>query len=704
MNFYSHSKEEEGKRKLEPHLKDHLRSVSIRMLCIYKRQRHYVNLPLNEKFLKIVGIAHDFGKYTTYFQDYLKTGKEDKHNRHYHSFISAIFGGWLCFENLKDPYEYFPLIAYFTILHHHGDLKNFDDDLPSENDGFDSIENQIEDIKRNKDLISSEYHFQIDDFLHSWERIYNELRRLKYNLLQKDQDFEQKTQVYFLILYTFSLLIDSDKKSAGDVDSVERKELPVWLVDEYKKSQGWDKPEEYLDQMKNEIYNQAVTNLERMERIPNILSLTAPTGLGKTLVNLAVALRIRNIYKHKPRIIYALPFTSIIDQTYETVDKILTILGNEYDRNEQQYLVKHHHLADIEYKKDNEKQTVEKALLLIESWDSEIVVTTFVQLLHSIIAFKNRFIKKFHNIAGSIVILDEIQTLDISYWKLIRQVLLKLTEIFQCTIIFSTATKPLIFEHGDYKELLENYEDYFRGEQLNRTILKPNLEKMKVEEFTNFFREQEVNDGFLKQNSYLIVLNTIKSSIEVYNQLQKLEEVSTYKLFYLSTNIIPAQRRARIKCIKRALKNNKPIILVSTQVVEAGIDLDFQKVYRDIGPFDSIIQVAGRCNRKGKLDGKGEVELIYLTDEHGCSLGNNIYGSTFIAGSENIFKEVENNIEEREFVSLINKYYKFLRSDDNKSSGKSNTVIEAISKLVFHSNYKQQPSVSSFKVIDVITI
>ncbi len=691
--FYSHFDRNTNYSKL---LREHLREVADSMVRIYANHKQVIKkIPIDDEFLYYVGIAHDFGKYTSYFQKWLLEKQKDSKNRHWHSFIGSIFAAWLCKK--LDSWRYLPLVAYEVVLHHIGDLKNFDDDLKKENEHLNIAKEQIQDIKQRKSIVEKEYGFCISEFFEEWEQTYEDLRELKYCLLEQlSTDDPDRITAYFSILYTFSLLIDSDKKSAACVQNEGRKNLLSDLVDNYIiKYKGWHNPQDDINKKRTKLYNNAIDNINNIPDTNKILAIIAPTGLGKTLINLSVAIKLRNKSDPKPRIIYSLPFTSIIDQTYNTIDEILKVnLGKVYQENKEQYLLKHHHLSNITYKVDDEEKPPAESLLLIESWNSEIIVTTFVQLLHSIIAFKNTFIKKFHNIVNSIIILDEIQTIDISYWKVIREILLKITELFNCKIIFSTATKPLIFKEGEYHEIISDYKNYFQDEQLNRTKLNysPKNNKMNIKEFVNYFNERFDPT----KNSYLIIVNTIKSSIEIYEAIRKKYE-GQYDICYLSTNIIPLQREVRIQKIKNAIKNKKKIIVISTQVVEAGVDLDFEKVYRDIAPLDSLIQACGRCNRN-KKSSMEVVEVVCLIDDKGRELGKNIYGSTLINISKGILSE-QTQAQEREFINLMEKYY--YKIADNKSTEKSDDTLKAIQELVFFSNREKVKSIAKkFKVIE----
>ena len=663
----------------------HLKEVSNRMSFIYNSQKHYLKIPIDEDFIKIIGLAHDFGKYTSFFQRHLLEGMQDTKKRHHHSFISALFGAWL-----SDSDNYHPLIAYFVIRHHHGDLKNLDDDL----DDFKNRENlsilkeQVEDIKKYRKIIEREYGFEIGDFLDRSEDVWEKLKEENFKLIENETQ-EERIKIYFIILYLYSLLIDSDKKSAAHIKELKRERLSLDILEKYRKFKNWNKPKRAIDRLRNKLYIELKNNLSSLKKgdIPSVSTITAPTGLGKTYLNFLAALRYRDLQEDFPKIIYVLPFVSIIDQTYKIFDDIFSqTLKEKYIKDKDRYLLKHHHLTPVKYKAKGEERPVSEALLLIESWDSEVVVTTFVQFLHSVIAFKNSFLKKFHNIVGAVIILDEIQSLNIELWQVSSFILRKLTEYFSCKIILSTATEPKFMENA--RELVKNVDFYFRTDELKRTKLVPKIRKKKtLRDFIRYFLDN------IDKNirSYLIVLNTIKSSIEFYEGIQELSSI--YKIFYLSTNIVPFQRKIRIFRIRNALEKGEKIILVSTQVVEAGVDLDFQKVYRDIAPLDSIIQVAGRCNRNKKTS-ISSVEIHSLIDENsGRAFSKMVYGSTLVSISEDV---LEHQIEEPKYRELIDKYFQKVK--ENKSFEKSEIILKDIDRLCFSG--EENCIARDFKVIE----
>jgi CRISPR-associated endonuclease/helicase Cas3 len=271
-------------------------------------------------------------------------------------------------------------------------------------------------------------------------------------------------------------------------------------------------------------------------------------------------------------------------------------------------------------------------------------------------------LKKFNELFNSIIILDEVQTLPIDYWRLIKEALGELISNSSSYLIYMSATRPIIFEG---RELVKDYEKYFR--RLGRVKFKYVPHDLPIDEAVKF-----VFDKWGTEGSLLIVLNTIKSSIDFYEKFKQLldqkgvkftilsgdeDQIDTKKpvLSYLSTNVIPLHRMKRIEKIRDLLRDGVKVILVSTQVVEAGVDLDFDMGVRDIGPFDSIVQVAGRCNRNGSKK-QSAFYIIRMVDEQGRSCAKKVYGRMSIGISERLLNKY-NEFDEANILDMINEYY-----------------------------------------------
>ncbi|RKX93608.1 MAG: hypothetical protein DRP84_08205 [Spirochaetes bacterium] len=717
MEFYSHIKPKEIP--LKCHLQD-VADKSRKIIC--SKNLNKINQESIADISYLIGVSHDFGKYTTFFQEKLKGLRNENDLLARHGLISALFAfevvkEYIKIKNLgnKTPYRFLPLIAYFVVKRHHLDLNNIRDEVDVRklfDQGFRNIYKQLHDIWNNKNQIVEEYKPLLRDYV-SVEKIFDsmakykkeikhsgdiealieELNEMQYFLLKK----EHRDMLYYLLVQLFySVLIDSDKKHAGDVREIERKELSDKLVENYIERPNFkNENESNINPIREEIRKSVLSNIEKEFKHCKIFTLTAPTGTGKTLTSLSAALKLRKLLKkelnlrYEPRIIYSLPFTSIIDQNFNVFYKVLKEI-KEFKKYESEYLLKHHYLSDIFYKtKDIDKEVdIDESLALIESWESEIVVTTFIQLFYTLIGYKNRTLKKFHNIVNSIILLDEVQNIPIEYWTVIREILISMCKYFNCRVILMTATKPLIFEEGEYIELVDDYEKYFRDERLNRVCLHIDHDKKTINKLCN-----ELND--FSYSSYLFVFNTIGSSLEFYEKIKNKIEDLNFEVFYLSTNILPMYRKQRIDEIKKAIEKNQKIIVISTQLIEAGVDIDCDCVYRDTGPLDSIIQVAGRCNRN-KGSRIGNMYLLNLVRENGKAF-TGIYGPKLIKITREILEE-KNEVNERQFLDLIEDYFQKAKNEETKAK----ELVEALYNLYFYDKdfdpEKRKP-ISEFKLI-----
>ncbi|WP_333888338.1 CRISPR-associated helicase Cas3' [Clostridium sp.] len=664
MEFYSHDNPE---KKMIEHLRE-VKSLSEDFLPGDLKQ-------INE----IISFTHDFGKYTTYFQNYLMKKDKSSGELKNHGFISAILAAYICFQVFESKNKY-PLIAYSCVLHHHGNLQNVDLNLPKQLSGVDrhkddkffveKLDNcleQLKDLNNNKKWIIKEYDNlgygkYIEKFLslNSFQDILLALKKisLKIDMTGKSED------IYFLHQMLYSALISGDKLSASNTSLPQVKFGSYEMLDKVRKEKCSDNTED-INIIRSNIFNEVMLNIEKNYLSNDIFSITAPTGTGKTYTGFFTGLKLNKLLGGNRRIIYSLPFTSIIDQNYDVIYKLFKYI-KDFEREDNSYIIKHHNLSYVSYNSKDEDYTIDQAELLIENWNSGVVVTTFVQLLQTLIGTRNRMLKKFDAIRNSIILLDEIQALDIKYYNLIDTVLKWCCTYLNCKVIFMTATKPIILKNAS--ELLENSRRYF--DHFNRTKLVLKLNPVTVEEFL-----EEFNDN-IKDESYLIVCNTISQSLNIYNNLN----FPRKKVYYLSTNLLPVHRRTIIKEVEERLKNGEKIILVSTQVVEAGVDFDFDNVIRDIGPLDSIIQCAGRGNRNGQK-GMCNVYVYFMVNESGNSFGSMVYGKGII----NITKEILEDsdiIQEKDYFDLIEKYFKKVEDNVNMDDV-SQGFLKSMKKLYF---------------------
>ncbi|SDW90579.1 CRISPR-associated helicase/endonuclease Cas3 [Tepidimicrobium xylanilyticum] len=726
MTTYSHVKKDDfGNIIYQKELKQHLREVA---------EGGGICPPLPNKsddfWLKntsrIVGYCHDFGKYTSYFQEYLL---EDKRQPpyHYHSYISSIWTYYILEKEkanilnntsiISDWAKYSSLLGHLAVFFHHDELGSLDvvisEDIFDEflkvtfstTDWLDKIkmvEVQSKNILNIKDEINAYYtevlgyEVDIKDFCNNVEDIITSLSRLKDEFINEESNVRLKCCLFLQLL--FSILVDADKRSAANINFIERKEISEDIVEKYVNTNFTDELVTLLDYIRKDFFKIANEKIDDFDINQRIYTITSPTGSGKTLTSLSVALKMRKKIKryknYTPRIIYSLPYTSIIDQNYQVYEDVLMQL-DDFKMSQSAYLLKHHHLSEIKYKDGGIDKPIDESVLLTESWESEIIVTTFYQLLHTIIGFKNQYLKKYRQIVGSIIILDEVQNVPGEYWLLVEEVFTRISEYFGCYIILLTATKPLIFTKNQAQEWMpeEKIKEYYT--KLNRTEIVrhyPNNENgiyFSMDEWMSWFRS--IYD---ERKSYMLLFNTIDASIKIYNKILEDETFDGVEKFYLSTNITPFERLERINRVDKLLKKKEPVILVTTQVVEAGVDLDFDEIVRDLAPIDSIVQAAGRGNRKGEK----EAATVHITP----IIRGKISDCTLVYGNihTNIAKEmVTGTMEEKDYYNWIENYFEEKYKSINKDISKK--LLDAFKKMLFHSENKEnnQMYISDFRLV-----
>jgi CRISPR-associated endonuclease/helicase Cas3 len=560
------------------------------------------------------GLWHDLGKYNAEFQKYLRNcnavqqaGKTPKSEKIPHAVYGAILADEIC-----------PSLAPIIYGHHAG-LPNY-----AELEG-----------KLNKSQWRNVYREVIKQAEIDLDQLTPE-HNLDDTLTQKHTN-ELGEEVFTRLL--FSCLIDADRldteKFANPKQYQQREQransvsiTQLWetfqqkqqdFVKDPHKSQFEVNPK--VNQVRAEVYQKC---LEAAEWEPGVFRLCVPTGGGKTRSGLAFALKhvVKKKLKdgQKSRVIFAVPYTSIIEQTAKVYrEEIFKELGEN--------VVLEHHSAIQSEKTEVDQAKMEaeevgvnaqiQAKLATQNWDAPLIVTTTVQLLESLFSHKTSKCRKLHNIVNSVVVLDEVQTLPIAMLSPILSMLKELVDRYQVTVVLCTATQPA----------LEGDTPYFTdGFPLNsvQDIISPDLAK---EHFLNLKRVQyevpklgetwtwqALKEQIPSTESSLVVLNTRRDAIAVLDILEvqperstdlqraKVESVLKSKpILHLSTLLCGEHRKAVLMEVRQRLKDKEHCTLVSTQVVEAGVDVDFPVVFRALGPLDRIVQAAGRCNREGLL-------------------------------------------------------------------------------------------------------
>ncbi len=345
--------------------------------------------------------------------------------------------------------------------------------------------------------------------------------------------------------------------------------------------------------------------LAAAELPPGLFSLTVPTGGGKTLSGLAFALK--HAEKHNlRRVIYVAPYVSILDQNATVIRQAIGASDGDLA------LFEHQSLAEPAGPKLADDRQASAAARLAENWDSPIVVTTTVQFFESLFSNKPARCRKLHNIARSVIVLDECQTLPPDLVKPTCQMLRQLVATLGCTVVLSTATQPA-FNHGclkddkhdfrlDAKEIIPNHFDLFGA-----------LKRVQIEwpRRTERLPWRDVAAHMRAAPAALCIVNTKKAARDLFAELSRLPGSA----YHLSTGMCPAHRLAVLDAVKQLLAAKLPVFVVSTQLIEAGVDIDFPHVFREMAPLESIIQAAGRCNREGLIPGDGGRVKVFRSEE-----------------------------------------------------------------------------------------
>lgn len=366
-----------------------------------------------------------------------------------------------------------------------------------------------------------------------------------------------------------------------------------------------------VNRIRREVLEQC---LQAAELPPGLFSLTVPTGGGKTLSSLAFALR--HAERHdKRRVIYVIPYMSIIEQNAAVFRDFLDPDGRG------DAVLEHHSSFDFKKGQEDEEEdpAAERAKLASENWDAPVIATTAVQFFESLFATRTSRCRKLHNIANSVIILDEAQMLPRDLLLPCLEAIRELALNYKATIVLCTATQPAIKIRDDFKDGLDGVREIVK----DPAGLHKALKRVRVEQ-AGTLTDEELADRLAGHEQALCVVNTRGHARRLYEVLQD-KLGGKGGLFHLSANMCPEHRSRKIKEIKKALAEKRPCRVVSTQLVEAGVDVDFPVVYRAAAGIDSIAQAAGRCDREGRLTAKlghpGGLVIVF-TPEDGVPPGH----------------------------------------------------------------------------------
>lgn len=575
-------------------------------------ENHIKNMisPDDDELDKQVKLYHDIAKLKNNFQIYIRDTSNDKLDKN-HSLLSAYF------FLLNSKFDEIPtLFSFLAIVSHHGNVVNLMTLAREANKFFknqkeleqwDEVTNAAKNIKIYSGLSTKK-----DEFLDRAEKLRQYLVLSQYRHKFTYEDF-----INFKSLY--SNLIYSDKFEAiFSMQKQESKDIPIDVLESDIQNLP---PNEKRDAFRKFVLNNFDENYK-------LFTLTAPTGYGKTLTALNFALKF-----NKPRIIYALPFTSIIDQTYDIIAKIY--------KNSDISVSKAHHKTTIDEKNLTKEDRYSKIKFLMESFSGEINITTLYQLIFALFGNKNKDNVKFNQLKNSVVIIDEAQAIPYNFRKDFILLCEIISQRLGTIFIFMSATMPVI-KSENFKEISNL--DYFSKQ--DRYVIK----------WLDTDGEDELLEKICETASdknTLVVVNTIKKAQELFTKLR-----DKFSCFCLNGYMYDDHKCATIEAVKCAIDKSKvdplasKILLISTQSIEAGVDLDFDIGFREVSPISSIIQTAGRVNRHFGAT-RGE---LYVFPEI-SKFTNLIYGDLYKVSGAILSDLKQKEVRESEILEISNFYF-----------------------------------------------
>ena len=635
--------------------------------------------PLDE-VAAVAAQCHDVGKATTWFQAYV-LGESESSKRTNHSLLGAYLGYYVLDRSGYDSEDC--LAAFVATAKHHGRLPNveeyvdgvarFENESEANNERQRVVIEQVRNIDDHRRPFAQSFVADATDDAGSWGEFVSKITDESlfgtvyehFDQFSFGSDRSSPSEAFYqVLLQLWSGLILADKTTAAGIEdgNLTASEPDLRVLSDYIDDLGGgsdDSRIRALDGLRDEARQGVLAGVKTFRNSEeSIATLTLPTGMGKTLTGLSAALALR---EDGSRVVYALPFTSVIDQVADELTEVFDSDGRD------DLLTIHHHLAETvtELDDNGDEGTDEDARLaemVAESWRSGMTLTTFVQLFESLVGPGNTQSMKLPALYDSVIVLDEPQALPMKWWKLVRRLATILTEEYDATVVAMTATQPALF--NDAFELVDDVDRYFaRFERVEYDVHDSALAFDDTDATLDY---ETAGKTILEEtggtDSGLAVCNTIDSAAALTDTIEeqgavvdvgrhltetlKTESVGGHgsegketndevtaddgvdvdalverveqaldpnkcALIHLSTRLRPQDRLALIETTKRLTERSVPLVAVSTQLIEAGVDISFDRVYRDIAPIDSVVQAAGRCNRSFERD-RGTVTLWWL--------------------------------------------------------------------------------------------
>lgn len=580
-----------------------------------------------------IGLTHDLGKYSQVFQERIRGA-----NVH----VDHSTAGGQYFDSLKESNLLHRLAAY-CILGHHGGLPNggTGSDTASDSTLVGRLKRQLEDY--------GAYETEVD------------IPSLVPPTFSPSNGFSMA----FFTRMLFSALVDADwldteafvsegKKIRGGFETLDSLRMML---------------DRHLEQFKfptNELNVKRTELLENCRTVAHqttgLFTLTAPTGSGKTLSSIAFSLT-HAIENNQRRIIYVIPYNTIIEQNAEVFERIF---GAEN-------VIQHH--SGIDYSSDENSQDYRKRLAT-ENWDAPIIVTSSVRFFESLFSNKPSACRKLHNIANSVIVFDEAQMIPLPHLLPCIEAMKELAAGSDCSIVLATATQSSLdayFKPLSLTEITEDPQGLY--EFFRRVTFKVMIEPI---------AEDRLASELKAQNQVLCVVNKRKRA-------QSLAEKLGDDVFHLSTTMYPVHRSRVLSEIRRRLKEGEPCRVISTSMIEAGVDVDFPVLYREKAGLDSVIQAAGRCNREGKHQTEESIVHVFVTEDD---------APTFITQNVAAYEHVIRSHKDIGSLEAIQTYFEQLRYLVGQEELDKESVLERLNNGARSALFSFKCVAKDFKLID----
>ncbi len=557
-----------------------------------------------ERLAALSGLLHDMGKLSDDFEEYIHGSAKFSRGSIDHCFAGARY----LLETTKGDISMQRTTCLLgrVILSHHGlhdwiteDCKDYYLYRTGKDDRYAQIAENFKGLS---------YSGEIKTLLEAAEKEYEEIRasmkRLVTEMALPDSRSKNKALAFYYGMterLLTSMLIDADRTDTAQFMSgaAEEKEVDAASLWEQMNMKLQDKLSTFTDRGRIAMQRKSISErcYEFAKSEVGCCKLVVPTGGGKTLSSLRFA--IEYCRRHgKKRIIYVAPFLSILEQNS---DEIRSVAGDEM-------FLEHHSDAAFKMEQSGGEELYNYELHC-ERWNSPVIATTMVQFLNTLFSDKTSSVRRMHRLCDSVIIIDEIQSLPIKCVWLFDLAINYLTRICGAAVVLCSATQPQFEKLKGYPLLID--ESSMTGD------ITEDLEVFKRTEIINLVTSGGITfqetarlcaDKQKEYTSLLAIVNTKSAAKALYQQIRRITDVETV---HLSTNMCPQHRRETIKFLRQKLKNNEPVICVSTQLIEAGVDVSFGCVVRSLAGMDSAAQAAGRCNRHGE---KGRICPVYLVN------------------------------------------------------------------------------------------